>query len=282
MHLAQQLGVVPEKIIPYDWEGRTIKAQRAAIRTFLSFHEATSQDEEAMVEWLCQHELAEQRQEEALIASVYAHCKESRIEPPTPDRVRCLVHTAIHRFDERLCATIVQRLSMETRTHLDALLTVVIPEAEERKETTSTQQSTHVEEGAEGAPLETALPRPQSALHFLKQDAGPVGLGSVLQEIEKLERIHELELPADLFSQVSAKTLESYRSRIAVEELQEVRRHPDPIRFTLLSAYCWRRRQEIVDTLVELLMDIVHHLSTKAERRVEQAFVKDIGKCLAK
>ncbi len=282
VHLAQQLGVVPEKIIPYDWEGRTIKAQRAAIRTFLSFHEATSQDEEAMVEWLCQHELAEQRQEEALIASVYAHCKESRIEPPTPDRVRCLVHTAIHRFDERLCATIVQRLSMETRTHLDALLTVVIPEAEERKETTSTQQSTHVEEGAEGAPLETALPRPQSALHFLKQDAGPVGLGSVLQEIEKLERIHELELPADLFSQVSAKTLESYRSRIAVEELQEVRRHPDPIRFTLLSAYCWRRRQEIVDTLVELLMDIVHHLSTKAERRVEQAFVKDIGKCLAK
>src|SRR3989440_8419924 len=35
VHLAQQLGVVPEKIIPYDWDGRTIKAHRAAIRTFL-------------------------------------------------------------------------------------------------------------------------------------------------------------------------------------------------------------------------------------------------------
>src|SRR6266568_3118605 len=30
VHLAQQLGVVPEKIIPYDWEGRTIKVHRAA------------------------------------------------------------------------------------------------------------------------------------------------------------------------------------------------------------------------------------------------------------
>ncbi len=146
----------------------------------------------------------------------------------------------------------------------------------------STEQEVPVEEGREGVSLEPAPLRLQSALHFLKQDAGPVGLERVLQESEKLEHIHQLGLPADLFAQVSAKTLESYRQRIAVEELQEVRHHPDPIRFTLLAAYCWRRRQEIVDTLVELLMDVVHHLSTKAERRVEQAFVKDIKKVSGK
>ncbi len=240
VHLAQQLGVIPEKIIPYDWDGRTIKAHRAAIRTFLDVHEATLADEEAVVEWLCQQVLAEQRQEDALIASVYTRCKDERIEPPTPDRVRRLVHTAIHRFDEQLCASIMQRLSTETRTHLDALLTVVIAEAEEREETMSTEQVAQAEEGREGTPEESASPRPQSALHALKQDTGPVGL------------------------------------------LQEVRRHPDPIRFTLLSAYCWRRRQEIVDTLVELLMDVVHHLGTKAERRVEKAFVKDIKKVSGK
>jgi hypothetical protein len=120
------------------------------------------------------------------------------------------------------------------------------------------------------------------ALHFLKDDTDPVGLERVLQEIGKLERIHQLGLPADLFAHVSAKTLASYRQRIAVEELQEVRRHPDPIRFTLLSAYCWLRRQEIVDTLVDLLMDVVHHLSTKAERRVEKALVNDIKKVSGK
>src|SRR6266568_4677936 len=105
---------------------------RAAIRTFLDVHEATLADEETIVEWLCQQVLAEQRQEDALMASVYSRCKDERIEPPTPDRVRRLVHTAIHRFDEQLCASIMQRLSTETRTHLDALLTVVIAEAEER------------------------------------------------------------------------------------------------------------------------------------------------------
>src|SRR5437868_14873449 len=139
VHLAQQLGVIPEKIIPYDWEGRTIKAHRAAIRTFLEVHEATVQDEEAVVEWLCQQVLTEQRQEDALMASAYTHCKGERIEPPTPDRVRRLVHTAIHRFDERLCASIMQRLSAETRTQLAALLTVVIGEAEEQEKTASAE-----------------------------------------------------------------------------------------------------------------------------------------------
>ena len=48
----------------------------------------------------------------------------SSIDEPSADRVRRLVHTALHRFDERLCATVMQQLSLETRTRLDALLTV--------------------------------------------------------------------------------------------------------------------------------------------------------------
>jgi Domain of unknown function (DUF4158) len=282
VHLAQQLGVVPEKIIPYDWDGRTVKAHRAAIRTFLGVHEATLSDEEAVVEWLCQHTLAEQRQEDALIASVYAHCKKSSIEPPTPDRVRRLVHTAIHRFDERLCTSLVGRLSAETRRSLDALLMVTTPETEEQQETSPTMPDVCAKEEKEGAPEAPVPPRPQSALHFLKQDAGPVGLESVMRETEKLECIDHLGLPADLFAHVSAKTLDGYRNRIAVEELHEVRRHPDALRLTLLAAYCWRRRQEIVDTLVDLLIDVAHHLGKKAERRVEKAFVKDIKKVTGK
>ena len=130
-----------------------------------------------MVEWLCQQVLTEQRQEDTLMASVNTRWKAGRIEPPTPDRVRRLVHTAIHRFDERLCTSIMQRLSAETRTHLDALLTVAIPALEEQQETMSTQQSAPAEQETEAVPLEPALSRPQSALHALKEDTGPVGRG---------------------------------------------------------------------------------------------------------
>src|SRR6266700_8456665 len=96
---------------------------------------------------------------------------------------------------------------------LDALLTVMNTEVEEQKESNATQESQRagVQEETPEAP---ALPRSQSALHFLKQDSGPVGLESVMQQTMKLERIHQLSLPTDLFAHISAKTLDSYRNRI--------------------------------------------------------------------
>ena len=46
------------------------------------------------------------------------------------------------------------------------------------------------------------------------------------------------------------------------------RRHPSPIRHTLLTAFFWQRRQSIIDGLVELLIQIVHRVSVNVERRV--------------
>jgi len=164
------------------------------------------------------HVLTEQRQEDAIIASVYTYCKENRIDPPTPDRIRRFAHTALHRFDERLCVSIMERLSAETRASLDDLLAVVSQDVEELPATLSSEQDALEEKEAPSPPYA------RSALSFLKQDAGSVSLESILQETAKLERIHQLALPADLFSQISPKILQGYRQRIAVEELQEVRR----------------------------------------------------------
>jgi hypothetical protein len=50
---------------------------------------------------------------------------------------------------------------------------------------------------------------------------------------------------------------EQYRQRASVEPPRELRRHPDPIRYTLVAAFCWLRSQEITDNLVELLIQIV-------------------------
>src|SRR5215831_20168432 len=52
------------------------------------------------------------------------------------------------------------------------------------------------------------------------------------------------------------------------EPPREVRRHPEPIRYTFLAAFCWQRRQEIIDGLVDLLIQIVHRISVRAEKKV--------------
>jgi Domain of unknown function (DUF4158) len=71
VHLAKPLGVVPEKIIPYDWEGRTIKAHRAAIRTFLDGNFATLADVELLLD-MAQHltTKAERRVEKAFVKDI--------------------------------------------------------------------------------------------------------------------------------------------------------------------------------------------------------------------
>lgn len=115
----------------------------------------------------------------------------------------------------------------------------------------------------------------QSDFSYLKTDPGSVGLDSLLTEVEKLQRLRQVGLPPNLFSYVSAKILQTYRQRAATESPRDLRMHPEPIRYTLMSAFCWVRSQEITDNLVELLIQIVHRIGVRAEKRIEQEILNN-------
>ena len=63
-HVARQVGVPVDQYLAYDWRGRSIKAHRAQIRTWLGFREATVEDAEQLVSWLC---------DEVLLGSQHIH-----------------------------------------------------------------------------------------------------------------------------------------------------------------------------------------------------------------
>jgi len=86
----------------------------------------------------------------------------------------------------------------------------------------------------------------------LTQDAP---LESILKEVQ-LKRIRQINLcPCFL---VPPKIVHHYRRRASTEPPRELRRHPAAIRYTLIAAFCWQRSQEITDSLVELLVQIIH------------------------
>src|SRR5262249_30228967 len=95
-HLAQQVGVAADQWETYDWHRRTIKAHRAEIRSRLGFREPTVADGEARVAWLCASVLPTTPAGEHVLLAVYAHLRDLRIEPPTPDRLGRLVESALH------------------------------------------------------------------------------------------------------------------------------------------------------------------------------------------
>ena len=167
-----------------------------------------------------------------------------------------LIRSAVRTSDEQFYATTMEKLSPVTRKKLDALL---------NPKTLS-----------DGTTDNTSL------LQQLRSDAGACKLDSVLAEIEKLKQIRTLDLPPDLFSHASGRVVSWYRQRVAVEDLPEIRRHPEHIRYTLLSAYCYQREQEITDNLLDLLINLIHRIEKRAERSVDRQILKDVKRIRGK
>lgn len=257
-HLAHQIDLPATAFIAYDWENRTIKNHRAAIREFLNLRETTVADQEALTAWLVEAHVPTTHQIPALIEHVKTRCRELHLELPTPDRVERLVRTAIATFDAQLTAQVVARLSPTTCERLDALL----------------------HERPPGAPVISG--RGHTLLADLKRDAGALSLQTVKHEKAKLDVIAALELPANLFAGVSPRLLRHYREQVATEDIQALQNHSDPRTWVLLAAFCLLRRQEILDTLADLLLDVVQHLGVKAERKVERELLQDFKRTSGK
>jgi TnpA family transposase len=260
-HLASQLEVAPARWNEYDPGNRTSKSHRSEIRKLHGFREATVADGEALVAWLRDHRLAQTQRFEHIESAAYERLRGLRIEPPTPARLDRLIRSAQHAFDQRFCATIQGRLSPAIQEQLETLL--------------KTDDDTDAAEEGDSIPGRTSL-------QALRTDPGPVTLDTLLQEIAKLNRLHALNLPPELFAGISAKVLQAYQQRAAVEEPYELRRHPPALRITLLAVYCRRRMETLTDTLVELLINLIQRIGARAERKVEKELLEDFKRVSGK
>ncbi len=261
-HIARQVGVEPGDYLRYDWDSRSIKYHRAQIREFLGFREATVADAEELSCWLVEHVLRRDQQPEHLRAAVYERCRALHIEPPTEGRVDRLIASAARTHEDRFCRSVLDRLQAESLERMDALL--------------DTEDSESVLRGG------GVSDRAHSFLHELKADPGRIGLDTVLEELEKLRRVRELALPPDLLAGVSPKVIGVYRQRAASEKPSELRAHPAPVRAALIASLCWQRMHEITDSLAELLIQVVHRIGARAERRVEREWLDDLKRVTGK
>lgn len=264
-YLAQQTTVPAAALEQWDWQGRTSERQRAQIRQLLGFRETTVADATALGQWLEEQVLPQERAYQPVLAAAYQRCRALQLEPPTAERLERIVRSALHTYEDKFCAHILARLTAEQQARLETLLQAV---------TASPLAS------APTPTEETKVPR--ALWQVLKADAGRASTETLLTEITKLEQLRALALPADLFTNVPRKILLSYRQRAAVEEPYELRRHPPALRDTLLAAFCTLRSQEISDTLVDVLLELVHRLGTRAEHKVAQELLADLKKVTGK
>lgn len=250
-NLAEQLGLSPERWTTYDWLGRTARRHRAAIRAWLGYRPVTQQDAEKLTDWL-EIEVKVHQDEELpqLRQRAYQWLRQHQLEPPGTYRLDRIIRQTLRRFEDEFSQAVSTQLSALSRRRLDELL---LTETEDDQLTVQPSLFAH-----------------------LKQDPRDLSLSGILVEIEKLTQLRQLHLPQTPFQDYSPALIRRYRRRAAAEPPRELRRHPAPIRYTLLTAFAWQRQHEVTDNLVDLFIQLVHKTRTRAERRVDAAYLAEV------
>jgi TnpA family transposase len=261
--IAQQLAIAIPADFTLSLSGRTAERRRAEIRALLGFREATVADAELLEGWLREQAAAVGAAPDQLVALLGTRCRELSIEPPADDRIDRIIRAAIHAHDERFCDGVLGRLTPATRERLEALLR---PAANESSDPPSDQS-----------------PATAPALLLrLRSDPGKPSLAGVQDELTKLELVREINLPPDLFDGVLPYELERYRRRVAVEAPYELRRHPEAARLTWLAAFVHLRGRTLTDDLVDLLIETIHRIGARAERRVGRELLDELKRVSGK
>ena len=247
-YVARQVQIPAAALREYRWDGRSAKRHRMQVRDQLGFREASRADEDRLATWLAQEVAPTERSDERLREALLTRCRQERIEPP--GRVQRIVTAARATSTAALCARTVDRLTADAAERLEQLA-----------------------EPSDGW---------RGALAEIKAGPGQPSLKTLLAEVRRLQAVRVVGLPDGLFDEVPDAQLAAWRARAAVEYPSDLRRHPRPLRLTLLAVLCHCRRTEITDSLVELLIGVVHKVNTRAERRVEGELLHDLRRVRGK
>ncbi len=258
--MAVQLGTTTESLPSYELGGRQGQRHRRTIRVFLGFRPATGADLQQLAQWLCADALPFDPQARHGRDLAFDWCRTQRLEPPASDHLDRIIRSAVHGYETQQQSTIHARLSARNKAAIDRLLAGEEPDPDD----THSEESTTI------------------SFSNLKTDPGKANLDSLLAAIAKLKCIDDIGLVPEVFQDVPAKFIEQFRQRCATESIRELRRHPAVIRYSMVAMFCWRRQQQLTDALIDLLLQVIHNLGARAEKRIDKrqfaAFKKVRGK----
>ena len=262
--LAKQVGIDAGTLSTYELDSRQSQRHRQMIRRFLGYQLPTGPDLVRLREWLTRDmlpfdPLARHGRDVAL-----EWFNAQRLEPPALSELDRAIRSAVRGFEHHLQEVIYARLSATSKVAIDQLLAGEEP---------GTGDDGNDDQGSAAS---------ASTFAQLKADLGKSSRDKLLIGIERCQAIDTIGLVTDVFKGVPSKFIDQFRQRCATESIRELRRHPVPIRYSMVAMFCWRRRQQVTDGLVDMLVQIIHTIGTRAEKKIDKkqfvAFKKVRGK----
>ena len=257
--VAEQLGLSPDLINQFDWQGRTGMRYRSQIRGWLGFRPVTLADQEQLRQWLMENTLPQEHRFSHLEQIAYQRLKEQLIEPPTTGRMERLVLSAIHQYEREFFSEIAERIPLEIQNRLRQLV--------HRKRDIAIDESL-IDNDLQDDPLDYPI-------HELRSDAGEAKVKTIKTVAARLKYLQQITLPEKLFAAYPMRFLQQYAQKAALESLSHLQRHHTDQTITLLAAFCWVRQRQLTDQLVELVIQLLNRIRLRAKQRVEQELLAD-------
>lgn len=256
-YVAVQLAMPLNTLDAFDWQDRTARRQRAEILEWLDIRRTEEADWRALASWLNAEVIPLDLSLKQLTERIRDWLRTHRLDTPGLERLERMLRAQLHAFETDLLIRIDDSLTDVTRTALDALLG------------DATVQDDATEDSAN--PFST-----------LRGDPGRVSLDTLLQELDKLQLVRNVVLPMPALATVPVKWRQKFRQRAAIETVWDLRRHAPHVRHGLMAAFCYERRHEIIDGLIDLLMQIIHKIDSRAKKKVEQQLLTDLQRVSGK
>ena len=242
-YIGKQVGVKDSLFEDYDWNSRSTTYHRKQIRNLFGFREYAVADSEIMKLWLLDRVLRFNDDIDYLKDEFYKRLIHLKIEPTSNENIERIINSAINTYESNIYENIFKKLPSETIEKIESFLV-----------------------------KETDNSRSEQTIWFQDFNDDPDGanISSVFNESSKLRVIEEMNIPEGICDEIPPRYLKKYYKRSKSENISELRRHPECIKYVSLTIFFHFKTMEIKDNLVDLLIKIIHNLDTNASKKVKK------------
>lgn len=239
--LCDELKVAPDLFDALEFDSQ--KRFRKNIRDFFGYRECKADDVKRLINWLMQEIIPQGFTDIQCLDHAYKFFRHNKIEPLSSSMMKRRVNSAQHQFESSFFKEIHKSLSLSAKKALDRLM----------------------KEG-------------DMQLADLKKDLSSTKYKDVLYELEKLAFIKSLNLPTHLLQNVSGKFLKKFYVRILGNYASHIEEYETKNRYGRLAIFCFLRGQMILDSLADLLTQVVRKIKRSSEIHVVKRATQEIKK----
>ena len=225
------------------WGSRSYREHSAYIREHYGFRTIKEGDLSSLKLWLRRYHLPLNPAYPKLEEVVYKYFYKRNIEPKSKKQIERYLKSWVSEFEAEFFQKTAKSLSFRDKNMLDDLL-------------------------KEGEGIR---------LYDLKKDTYSSSIGGVMKEIERISYIKTTGiLSSKYFEDLSQSLMKKYHDYVMSSSPSELLRYKaQDKKYALLACFCYIKGVKYIDSLVEILLKLVHKLYNKGKNKTKEEFWKN-------